>query len=399
MFIPAYDTLFEMKSEPVGLWCVEVDEYTYPQFVVKLPVNIIKSLNFGCKITMVIDLLNYRDLVYFAYGLIVWDDYKKPYITYDVMRNEKDFKLFMNCLERRKTIMHFFDEIERPIVSSECCLKLKLKNPLLTDHLNDYHIDTLSRSVDDELFKLYKNNIENYINGINDYDEISTLSLFEVDLIFGEAVRINAPDVGRFCLDHKDEGGGFEQSIFQLVESVYTTENSLRSPILDNHNQREIIDIMAWDKTHICLIEAKCLSIFNRGAELTNDRRIKNINGQVTKAIKQLKGAVRTINGGKNIFREPGILLELPSKSSELIHCIVLISEMYPFLDWENIACQIIDLNEEVKAFFHVMDLTELRRLIASSKDPSNICCNLFRRWEAVSSNKNALVRGSLKPT
>ena len=135
------------------------------------------------------------------------------------------------------------------------------------------------------------------------------------------------------------------------------------------------------------------MSVLERQS-INKDKRVKNITKHLNKALNQLEGAVRTYRRNEMILNEKLESINIPhDREHGIIDCIVLISEMYPALDWNEIAKDLMVRAKNVGAFFHILDLSELQRLVAISKTTTVWNANLFKRWEKVKEVENAFVR------
>src|SRR5436189_4151928 len=68
------------------------------------------------------------------------------------------------------------------------------------------------------------------------------------------------------------------------------------------------------------------------------------------------------------------------------VHGIVLLSEMYAFIDWREIGRQVVALsnNEDDMALFHVVDLLELSDVARQSDSAAMFNNFLVQRWLGV---------------
>ena len=97
---------------------------------------------------------------------------------------------------------------------------------------------------------------------------------------------------------------------------------------------------------------------------------------QIKKAVAQLVGASKTVTDGTKIFSVPD--KELLFDRTLFPHGIVLISEMFPFGDWDSTIRLIINTMAECKMFVHVMDLQEMLQFIGYSNNDRNIFDDLL---------------------
>ncbi|WP_050607382.1 hypothetical protein [Clostridium niameyense] len=398
MFIPPGKIYMEMQSDSFGIWITEVEGNDYPHIIAKLPTNVIKSIYNGIDTFLNIAIYEHQGQNILVLGLFIMDNLKYPYNTYQIIRKESEGKLFLPLLKNnnKEWHIHFFDELARPLVSSVCNVD-KMESEKLLSTLNNlilYYGDV--RKLDDAIFDKYKADIEQIF--INKFFEPSTIFYkFKCEFIFSNPVNIIGVGTGEFKIDDEDEGGGLEQQIFQLIESLYGDLRSYRSPqIYKKDKLRELTDILAWDENHICIIESKVMSIFNIESDRISERFTLNIEKQIKKALNQLCGATKSIKRNETIFSQLNNIIKIPNESIETIHCIVIISEMYPNLNWNDWALKLIEINNKYKIMIHIIDLEELHKLIVSSKNPTEIRINLLLRWNKMLEVKSAFIRGKL---
>ncbi|GAA4293716.1 hypothetical protein GCM10023142_30100 [Anaerocolumna aminovalerica] len=386
MFIPSYEDQCHMKNEHSGIFFSKIGEPEHPYMLIKLPQVVLKSVYAGCPLALAFSILEVGNRTYLACGLVVWDDTTSPLITYQLIRSENEFNSIREGMSKKLLPIHFFDELVRPIISATSTFNSRE----LYSYMNNIY-DFIDVKNNEDLFEKYKMQIDARIVG---RDVKSVICKLEIQ--FGEPNKLFIPLVGKFSIDDKDEGGCLEDSVFHLIEAFYEVGNSVKSPRLNTENRRELTDILAWDENHTCFIEAKCLTILDRTI-INKAKRVKNISKHLDKALNQLEGAVKKYRSNELIFNEQLEIVNIPHKRENgMIDCIVLISEMYPFLDWESIGKELIARSKSVGAFFHVLDLSELHQLIGMSKTTTVWNANLFKRWEKVKEAKNAFVKSKV---
>lgn len=384
MFCPSYENLCQMRSEHSGIFFSKIGEPEHPYMLIKLQQVVLKSLYLGCPFSIVFSQLYVENRKHLACGLIIWDDLISPMITYQLVKSESEFNSIREGMSKESLRIHFFDELARPVVSATS----RFNSNELYSYMNNIY-NFIDAEDTDDLFEKYKIQINECLAG---KDAKCIICKFEMQ--FDEPTKMCIPLVGKFSIDDKDEGGCLEDSIFHLIESFYAIGNSVKSPRLNTTNKRELTDILAWDDYHICFIESKCLSIFDKSV-IDKDKRIKNIKKHLDKALNQLEGAVKTYRSNEVILNEKLEAIDIPDRRDNvMIDCIVLISEMYPFLDWKNIGRELMIRSQNVGVFFHIMDLSELQQLIVRSKTTEILNANLFLRWEKVKEMENGFVRG-----
>ena len=191
---------------------------------------------------------------------------------------------------------------------------------------------------------------------------------------------------GPFRIDDEDEGPKVERSVETFVKPIYG-DHTYRSPRVGaGPASRELIDVLAFDDNSICLIEAKAMSVLATEVKRPSARRAGNVTKQVRKALNQLRGALGNIRSGDNLYGDDGRKILVPGREVLPGHAIVLLSEMYVFVDWKEIADDVIAMSEDEsdKALFHVFDLLELSNIVLLSKDSVRLNEVLLQRWAGV---------------
>ena len=198
-------------------------------------------------------------------------------------------------------------------------------------------------------------------------------------------------EAGRFSLADKDEGGGLEQSVWHLLESLFQ-HRIYRSPQVVNGNKvRELTDVLAASDYGIFLIESKAMAVLNTSKEQITSRRAKNIESQIRKALRQLVGAIKSVQQGLQIVTQDGQEIEI---NRELLpHAIVLLSEMNSAIDFNSITAELFKTQIESRAMFHIVDLRELAMLVGGSKTVNLFDYFLCQRAEEVVNVQNAFAR------
>ena len=197
----------------------------------------------------------------------------------------------------------------------------------------------------------------------------------------------------RISIDDRDEGEMFERAVWASLESVFPF-NLYKGPRVNIGNEtRELTDVLAFYERGVFLIETKDVSILQAGFERNVERRLKSVQKQVKKAIKQLIGASKSISRGDCIIDTNKN--ELFMIRDEPAHCIVLITELMHLGDWNEIEQQLIDAMDTTRSFFHVIDLSEFIRLLKGSNGQARFLDeNLMERCKIFEKTRSVHIRG-----
>lgn len=166
----------------------------------------------------------------------------------------------------------------------------------------------------------------------------------------------------------------------------------------DGRTRRELIDLLGFDAGWICLVEAKAMSVLDTPSPRSSERRKANIAKDITKGLGQLGGALQSIRSGAAVFQADASPLTIPNREAPA-HAIVLVSEMYSFVDWKSVAeaaAKASD-NEGHRALFHVFDLQELASLARDATSSAVFSDRLIQRWFQVKERGTAYGRVRLR--
>lgn len=203
---------------------------------------------------------------------------------------------------------------------------------------------------------------------------------------------IGEHDVQTIILDDHDEGAVLEKATWASLESVFH-HNLHRSPQIHyGATSRELTDVIASYQYGTFLFEAKDLSIFAAGTTRTRIRRVLGIQKQTKTAIGQLVGASKKAKRGEKITDLNGNTLSLILDRP--FHCIVLLSDLMPEGDWDEIVALLCEAMIETGDFFHVLDLSELINLLKGSRGKAELLdYNLMERQKAFIEHKSVHIR------
>jgi hypothetical protein len=123
-----------------------------------------------------------------------------------------------------------------------------------------------------------------------------------------------------------DEGEQQEQLGAWLIDYLQPI-GSVRSPRVDLGSQiRELADLFLTYERGYFLIESKTLTILGRTALPSRERLKRDVKKGATKAVKQLRGAIRSIRRGLPVVNSEGVAVSFPSNA--LPHAIVLVPDL-----------------------------------------------------------------------
>jgi hypothetical protein len=199
---------------------------------------------------------------------------------------------------------------------------------------------------------------------------------------------------GPFVINDQDEGKKLERHISVIIDSIYPGNAYVSPDVQDGKNRRELTDVLGFSTDFICVVQAKALAVLT-AKDQSSSTRVANVTKDIKKGM-GLAGALTNIRNGSAIFRyQESTPLTILGRDRSLAHAIVVLSEMYTFVDWNTVAADVdrASDNEFHRALFQVLDIQELANLANNCKDAETFSNRLLQRWFFIKERGNAYVR------
>ena len=391
MHIPSERIYHRMRAETASIWFVPANDGTEPSLLVKVPTPTLKALIVGCPMQL---LFGKKDN-YLCVGARIEDMPDTPVLLSGAQIVDEEHESLIRAMKQKTFPIFLFNEMDICLASSSvditeedssAVLKLlESKDSLYTGGFNpdvSLAIDCFDYSIDKT--KTYPNSYE-----IPVVEIAPKVGAWETTNVF----FINNRSYHGINISSEEEGATFENTIWGSLESVFPTTLYKSPQVQHGDKKREFTDVFAYHEYGSFLIEAKDLSVIRTGYNKGEQKRLTGIQKQVTKAIKQLIGAVKAFKRGDSLYDADGneILVdrEIPP------HAIILITELMTCGDWEEITKQLLEAINETGALFHLLDLREFITLLKqSSGDPNLIDYNLLERCKFFLEKKSVFIRG-----
>lgn len=268
----------------------------------------------------------------------------------------------------------------------------------------------------DRAVKLVENSAARYIGAWNDtlgevLDELQARidpaltapgnfapSIEEIKLSLAnfQTIKIAAigdQEVREFRLEDTDEGFVLEQGAWHLLVDLFG-DGIFHSPrVTEGSKTRELTDVLGFCSAGICVVEAKAMAVLTTDPHRTTERRAKNVKKQIDRGVDQVLGAIRNIAAGLTLTSQKGALISFPTDMSWLRHGIIMVSDLHPFVDWEDVAADLLSESIQANVALHVLDLHELRKLVSVSDSPVQFMVHLVHRFQTMARCKSAYIR------
>lgn len=393
MHIPSKDVYPELQVEPSGIWFVPTIGDDTHAILLKCPSNTLKALITGVSVKLGFNLKNTPSGKVLLSVMYIEDDKDAPAIT--ISQHIQDFQqiaLVEMLSLRTETPIFFYDELARNVAEAKCEFDQNKEDVIkLIGDVNDLYIGESNSDVIKAM-----DHLEGIAEGVIIKDPMALKQIVVTNLTLNQfnefgLYTVGLRDISRFGIDDKDEGEGLEQSVWHLLVGLFQ-ENIYRKPQVDKGQKiRELTDILATSEYGIFLIESKVTTMLTLSKDQSSSRRAKNIENQIKKGLRQLKGAVNSIQ--RNLPITTRDHQEIKIDRDLMPHAIVLVSEMYPAIDWDAITNEVFTTWIKSKAMFHILDLHELASLVGASKTVNLFDHFLMQRAEEVVNTQNVFVR------
>jgi len=304
-----------------------------------------------------------------------------------------------NILRLGRTLMVFFDELTRPVARAECVLSSPecAACSEMISMPGQRYVGAWTALLEEVLDEVQSHSDPHIAAASKHRPAFVTIPLTLSRVETAKMTAIGLNDIIDFRLDDPDEGRGFEQSTWHLLENLFGPMLYHSPQFLEGCSPRELTDIMAVASTGLCLFEAKNAAILSTRLDRTTVRRTTSVQKQIDKGVVQLSGALRTLNNGLPLQTKKGVPLILGPATGQHRHAIVMVSEMLPGVDWEAIGTQLLTAAQRSGAMFHILDLRELRVLVGISRnDPARFIAQLTHRFGVMTVRKHAMLRTRL---
>jgi hypothetical protein len=290
---------------------------------------------------------------------------------------KKDFQLALSqFFKERKALFFLFDEMNMNITGSEITIseeKAIQIQSFLSDSpdfetevpiaISNQVLDCFTRSIDEGFDKETEYEIPIIASKI-------TVSGWECN----NCTFICESSPRTFTLNDSDQGSLLEARTWFALEEMFTFALHRGAYYLKGNQPKEVTDILAFCDHGNFLIETKALKSTGDYYKKPMERKITCVKKGISKAIKQLKGAINTVKYNGDIFKSTGEQLVFGRSLDP--HCIILVSEIYPIESWDDIVDELIKATTETGAHFNLFDYKNFMRLLYGCKNNPIIFIN-----------------------
>jgi hypothetical protein len=354
----------QLQVEKAGIWYIS-DDYG-SKIMAKLPTPTIKALTKGCEIKFLFGRNNALQPNVFHIGLKIYDDLVHPQMIYGVHRYKDEHLSLGKILQIETVQIQFVNELNIIQAFGEVIFSDRSKQDILSllNNPKELYIGDFTATINGSL-DIFQDSFLHLSIPPTDFHllEVSEKVInwsFNKTYLYTESSVVDMDIKG-------NEGAELEKEVFTVISSIFK-QNTFKSPTIPfKSTSRELTDIFAFSDLGIFLLETKALSVFNAAEDRTMDRKVANLQKQVSKAISQLVGAIKKIKENTPILDENKN--EILFNRSLVPHGIVLVSEMLVFGEWEHTIGQMMKAMIETNSMIHVMDMKEFMQFVGNAND------------------------------
>ena len=411
-FIPSIRLSEALAKGGVGVWIEQLGDGRIA-LVCKAPETVIKALRRGVTCALFLSTIQAESLLTLCLGLWIDDERQNPFKVSMINCSPEDADLLTKILESATTTLHCMNELNHPVLSAWCTLERQAAAAAAVAlRGSDHWFLTLESSklvkIEDlkRIFDLALDRFQHHIHrpsdaAVGDDVKMTANIPLKLDIWKPQDVFEVTPTAtgGPFLIDDTDEGRKLEKQVHVVVDSIYPGNAHISPEVQGGKNLRELTDVLGFDQDFICVMQAKAMAVFAAKDGQPSSRRKSNVGKDIQKGLKQLAGALTNIRSDSAIFtHEERLPITIPNRESSPAHAIVVLSEMYAFIDWKAVAADVAKASdsEHHRALFHVIDIQELAKLASNCPDAQTFSNRLLQRWCFVKERGHAYIRTQL---
>lgn len=392
MIMPSTRIHQEMYSSEAGIWFIPTTDGA--SVLIKAPISSLKALSVGCSFEIGIGVLENKVCV----AGIIHDAPDTPLIVSRPQAHAEEHQALIEVLSRGNVNFFLFNEMDHCVGwspgsfasegSEQASEYLQPITRLYTGNVLEFGeslLDILNEAMHDN-------------STVAKNPELAAVKI-PVKLVDWHSNFLSYVGVGTYQtvqVDHPDEGGMLENSVWAALSSVYPAQ-LYKSPTVENGEKtRELTDVLALSKHGNILIEAKDLAMLASKGSRVHSRKVSGVKKQALKGVAQLVGAAKALRRNCKISSSEGKVLNVDLSGQ--LHCVVIVSELFAE-NWDEVYEAAVAAMGETGDLFHVIDYRELVALLKIARGyDGRLQTLLKKRLEHVLQRQTLNVRSRQAP-
>lgn len=378
----------ELLHEPASIWFINDDFGA--KVMVKITSPLIKSIMKGCIVEFLFGKDSLHQPAIFHSGLRIYDDPINYAAVIGTARFPDEHNSLVAIMNRSFTHIHFHNELSICVATAKLSFSIGDQFRVLNLQKNPESLycgkfdERISRSLDcfDHSIKM-----ESQHKNVYEMETIAIEGKLQ-DWIIMKNTVIGFNETNHVTVDDKDEGSILEKEVTIILDDLFKQKLFLNPQIARTKGYRELTDVLAISNNGIFLIESKALGVIDSPSNKAMEKKVKGLQKQISTGIDQLVGASKKITANTTIYNKH--LEEIIFDKAPFLHCIVLVSELFPFGDWKTIEYKIFNGIAENKIYLNVIDLREFMQYLGHARGSADrLNLMLIERVEAFVKNEN----------
>jgi len=385
----------ELINENASLWYIS--DGNVSKIRLKAPTTALKAILKGCKVEFLFGKDTFQNKIYFHTGVSIFDDPINGINILGLDRFLEDHKSLFEILNLNKTFIEFYNELDTCFMHGFVSINeidrskvLKLLGRICDLYTGDLDIDA-NYSLD-----CFEYSLDNS-RKINQPRQIETVkcivSFSQLTIMNNQFIGFNEDN--QIIIDDFDEGGNFEKQVWITLDNIFKFNLHKNPEFVLNNKKRELTDILAFYDNGIFIIETKSMAVLNIEKEQSMDRKVANVQKQILKAIDQVIGAKKVLEKELTILDKAGNEIEFDKQI--VPHCIVLVNEIIPFGNWNNIEMKIVQTITDEKVFLNVFEFMEFMKHVKICSGKKELFdYHLIERTKAFMKHKSIFLKAKI---
>jgi len=290
------------------------------------------------------------------YGIQIADDPSHPGTLWSVAESEEELMAVSHLLRAEDLSVFLFNEEGVNVVSARVriCFTEPEKARLIAD----------AKIAPEGAWRQHQGDVESLLAPDSSVELLEANPTRSCEWIEVSSTLVtNRLTYCKFAMITGEEGDQQEALAEWLVDALGLPA-AVRNPLVHElRRPRELSDLLLSYRYGCFLLESKALAIFDR--EQIPDRTTlrKSVLKRVNAAVNQLTGACANIRRGLRITDQVG--QDLVLTRDQPIHCMVLVPDLSLIADCDELGPKLaLPFMQRAKAFLHLLDPSELRRLV-----------------------------------
>lgn len=347
--------------------------------LIKAPIIYLNEICSGCEVEFVFGVhQDSNQKTQLCSALKINDDSEHPVIFMGVDKEKEYQEAFKTFMREKRAPLFLFDEMTMNLAGAEVFITdaaaQKVKD--LIEDCSGFCTEISRKEINHVLDCLtYSIDPKSCCNDAHKIDNVS------INVDFGKWQKnkcfiYQEDSPKKISVNESDEGSLLEARTWFSLEMMFPLTIHKNPYYKKGAKKREVTDILAYYEYGNFLIETKALKSTKDFFKKTMERKIANVQKDIRKAIGQLVGSVKTIKYNGEIFSKSGESLSFGRSLSP--QCLILVSEIFPFGDWDEITRMLLDASRKTGAIFNLLDFKNFIRLLyCCGNDPKLFDVNL----------------------